>query len=329
MNRFRFALALALSLALPSAAQAAITAKPAPLKVMPATPVAISDLTGAAGDQVSALALTPSAIVLAGTVESASATSAWVSSNSLGGTDGFIAALDSSGKRIWDIRLGSAQDEIATAMVSDKQGNFWVVGAQQGVATPIPAPTPSAPSSIPTVNPDSVKVQPVRPPASPLSRLMIWEINSVGQLVNTYTYDSNGAIFPQQVSVQGAGLLISGRTIVGSNVQSFTTTFDGTKIATLTLFSQRVMPVAFNRAFTIPSGTIKSYIALGPIAAIPTWKSKAAVPVVIQYSKKKAVVAASYLHGSIVDMQYQRNLGVIAIASQAGGYALYQIAIKA
>ena len=324
MKLARISVIAALLLASADVSHAAISAKSAPLKVMPLAPITVSNLTGAAGDQVSALALTPSAIAIAGTVESSSATNGWVASKSLGGTDGFIAALDASGNHIWDIRLGSVQDDIATAMALDKQGNYWVVGATQGVATSTPTPTATpTPNAAPTINPDGVKVIPVAPPAPGLTRLVLWNISATGQLLNTFTYDAAGVIFPQSIASTATGASISGRLISTNNLQGFTITFDGTKFSTPTLFSQRVTSVAFNRTFAITHGSIKSYIAMGSIPGIPSWKSKAAVPVVIQYSKTKTVVAANYLHGTVVDMQYQRNIGVVAITNQAGGYGLY------
>ena len=322
MKLARISVIAALLLASADVSHAAISAKSAPLKVMPLAPITVSNLTGAAGDQVSALALTPSAIAIAGTVESSSATSAWVTSKSLGGTDGFIAALDAAGNHLWETRLGTAQDDIATAMALDKQGNYWVVGSTQGAATPIPATTPT-PNTAPTINPDGVKVIPVAPPAPGLTRLVLWNISATGQLLNTFTYDAAGVIFPQSIASTATGASISGRLISSNNLQGFTITFDGTKFSTPTLFSQRVTSVAFNRTFAITHGSIKSYIAMGSIPGIPSWKSKAAVPVVIQYSKTKTVVAANYLHGTVVDMQYQRNIGVVAITNQAGGYGLY------
>ncbi len=324
MKLARISFIAALLLASADISHAATPAKSAPLKVMPLVPITVSNLTGAAGDQVSALALTPSAIAIAGTVESSSATNGWVASKSLGGTDGFIAALDTSGNHLWDIRLGSAQDEIATAMALDKQGNYWVVGSAQGAATPTPTPSATpTPNAAPTINPDGVKVNPVTPPAPGLTRLILWDISSAGQLLNTYTYDAAGVIFPQSIAITATGASISGRLISSNNLQGFTITFDGAKFSTPNLYSQRVTSVAFNRSFAITHGSIKSYIALGAIPGIPSWKSKAAVPVIIQYSKTKTIVAANYLHGTVVDMQYQRNIGVVAITEQAGGYGLY------
>ena len=333
MTRTKFFSAIVVALvALPIPVDAATKVKSVPLKIMPATPVTFSNLTGGTGDQVSAIALSPSAIILAGTVESSSATSAWITSQSLGGTDGFIAGLDATGKRLWDTRLGGAQDDVATAMIGDKQGNFWVVGSSQSpnppsVATPSATPA-AAPTPAPTINPDGVKVLPVKPPSAPLSRLMIWEINSTGQIISTKYFENSGPIFPRSIAAQGSGFIISGRTIIGNNLQSFTISFDGSNFGAPALFSQIYSQIAFNRTFKLTNGSIKSFISLGPIPEIPTWKSKAAIPVVIQYSKLKTVIAASYLHGSVIDMQYQRNLGVVAVTSQAGGYGLYVIPVK-
>ncbi len=47
----------------------------------------------------------------------------------LGGSDGFISALDIHGTHLWNLRLGTAGDDVATAGYIDAQGNIWIAGA--------------------------------------------------------------------------------------------------------------------------------------------------------------------------------------------------------
>jgi hypothetical protein len=65
-------------------------------------------------------------VAIVGTVESGLVNI--VTSPTLGGSDGFISALDKTKKLVWNLRLGSSSDDIATAVTKDREGFFWVVG---------------------------------------------------------------------------------------------------------------------------------------------------------------------------------------------------------
>ena len=97
---------------------AATKTVPKQIKVVAARPNLVTNLSAAAGDQISAILTTSTAVAYVGTMESS--TVAPYTAQQIGGTDGFIAVIDATGAPIWDLRLGTAQDDIATAVARDR-----------------------------------------------------------------------------------------------------------------------------------------------------------------------------------------------------------------
>ena len=110
-----FALALP-SILIPQAASAAI-------KVLPSKPAITAVSPLGSGDQISDLALDSSLLAIVGTVEAG--LSDFVTAPALGGSDGFISAFDKTKKLIWNLRLGSPSDDIATAI---KRSRWFFLG---------------------------------------------------------------------------------------------------------------------------------------------------------------------------------------------------------
>ena len=79
--------------------------------VMKDTKVLI-ELPYSKSDQVSDVVLTPVSAILIGTSESPNST--WINGNLGGASDGFIASYSSLGVPLWNLRLGGAENEIAT-----------------------------------------------------------------------------------------------------------------------------------------------------------------------------------------------------------------------
>ena len=178
---------LALILAAPTA-----QAK-APIAITNLAPTLTINFTG--GDQISAMAQGAGAIYLAGTVESAN--SPLLTSQSLGSSDGFLVALSPNGSHVWDLRLGSSGDDVATSIYVDLIGNIWVAGA----------------SAVSASN-----------PAPGLNRLTVSEVNSAGQLINTYIRDVPEADVPISIAAKGANFLLQGinlAVVQGANNISF------------------------------------------------------------------------------------------------------------
>lgn len=198
------------------------------LQPLPATAVvmkstkSIIELPYLKADEISDISLTPVSIVLTGTTESVSST--WVS-GSLGGlSDGFVASYSSLGAPLWNLRLGSAANEIAISTAIDVDGSIWVAGA----STAITAPTPLAAQGK-ALNPDNVVLDPLQPTNTPLNRIKLWQVSSNGNLLNTFEFVSENIIHPKKILIAGSNLIIIGDSYEKSAVKGFyvTTTKTG------------------------------------------------------------------------------------------------------
>ena len=165
-------------------------------------------------DEISDISLTPVGIVLTGTTESASST--WLSGTLGGLSDGFVANYSSLGAPLWNLRLGSVANEIATSTAVDVDGSIWVVGAGTAITTP----TPLAPQGK-VLNPDNVVLDPVQPASTPLNRIKLWQINSTGNLLNTFEFISESIIHPKKILIVGTNLIIIGDSYEKSAVKGF------------------------------------------------------------------------------------------------------------
>jgi hypothetical protein len=190
------------------------------LQPLPATAVvmkstkSIIELPYLKADEISDISLTPVSIVLTGTTESASST--WVS-GSLGGlSDGFVASYSSLGAPLWNLRLGSAANEIAISTAIDFDGSIWVAGA----STAITAPTPLAAQGK-ALNPDNVVLDPLQPTNTPLNRIKLWQVSSNGNLLNTFEFVSENIIHPKKLLIAGSNLIIIGDSYEKSAVKGF------------------------------------------------------------------------------------------------------------
>jgi hypothetical protein len=190
------------------------------LQPLPATAVvmkstkSIIELPYLKADELSDISLTPVSIVLTGTTESASST--WVS-GSLGGlSDGFVASYSSLGAPLWNLRLGSAANEIAISTAIDVDGSIWVAGA----STAITAPTPLAAQGK-ALNPDNVVLDPLQPTNTPLNRIKLWQVSSNGNLLNTFEFVSENIIHPKKILIAGSNLIIIGDSYEKSAVKGF------------------------------------------------------------------------------------------------------------
>ena len=165
-------------------------------------------------DEVSDISLTPVSVVLTGTTESASST--WIS-GSLGGlSDGFVVSYSSLGAPLWNLRLGSAANEIATSTAIDIDGSIWVAGAGTAITTPTPSTTQGK-----ALNPDNVVLDPLQPNNTPLNRIKLWQVSSNGNLMNTFEVVSENIIHPKKLLISGPNLIIVGDIYEKSAVKGF------------------------------------------------------------------------------------------------------------
>ena len=181
--------------------------------VMKDTKVLI-ELPYSKSDQVSDVVLTPVSAILIGTIESPNST--WINGNLGGASDGFIASYSSLGAPLWNLRLGGAENEIATSAAIDADGSIWVLGAATSLVTPTPQPATG-----PVLNPDNVVPEPGQVKNSPLNRIKLWQVSNTGRLLNTFEFISENIINPRKIIISGANLNIFGNSYIKSDVSGF------------------------------------------------------------------------------------------------------------
>ena len=224
---------------------------PATAAVMKSTKPII-ELPYLKADEVSDISLTPVSVVLTGTTESASST--WIS-GSLGGlSDGFVVSYSSLGAPLWNLRLGSAANEIATSTAIDVDGSIWVAGAGTAVTTPTPSATAGK-----ALNPDNVVLDPLQPSNTPLNRIKLWQVSSNGNLMNTFEVVSENIIHPKKLLISGPNLIIVGDIYEKSAVKGFYITATKTGVFA-PIIKYGVKSTQINSAL---SGSDGSIIAVG------------------------------------------------------------------
>ena len=165
-------------------------------------------------DQVSDVVLTPVSAILIGTVESPNST--WINGNLGGASDGFIASYSSLGEPLWNLRLGGAENEIATSAAIDTDGSIWVLGAATSLVTPTPKPATG-----PVLNPDNVVPELGQVKNSPLNRVKLWQISNTGRLLNSFEFISENIMNPRKIIISGANINIFGNSYNKSDVSGF------------------------------------------------------------------------------------------------------------
>ena len=314
MKFFRTSLITLTSFALLSTSSAlAVTAA---IKVTQVKPILSTTLSGASGDDIASVTSTANAIVVVGTVEGPGG--GWVASPALGSSDGYIAAIDLTGHRIWDLRLGTVLDDIATAVTQDSAGNYWVVGAS---TVPLPATSPSPAPTATIANPDGVLVDPVPPIQTALTRLELWSISPVGELISTYSLDTSWSTHPQSITFDGAKLAIAGEIAAASKIKHFAVNFTlGGNFGLLVQSLWRQSISSLNES--VGTSTWKSLISSGPILGIPTWKPKTPTQVLLRYAKSGKLTDARFFVGTPLALHWQKEIGLILMSARNGRFGL-------
>jgi hypothetical protein len=203
LKRF-FLAVIIISFSVFSSANAAVMKNTKPLVELPYTKA----------DQISSVLLTPISIIITGTTESPS--SSWINGALAGFSDGFIASYSSLGAPLWNIRLGSNTNEIATSAAIDLDGSIWIAGATSALVSPNPTAIPPK-----VLNPDNVILDPTAAVSTPLNRIKIWQISSSGNLLNSFEYIGENIINPKKLLVTDSNLIILGSVYDKSSVAGF------------------------------------------------------------------------------------------------------------
>ena len=224
---------------------------PATAAVMKSTKPII-ELPYLKADEVSDISLTPVSVVLTGTTESAIST--WIS-GSLGGlSDGFVVSYSSLGAPLWNLRLGSSANEIATSTAIDIDGSIWVAGAGTAITTPTPSTTQGK-----ALNPDNVVLDPLQPSNTPLNRIKLWQVSSTGNLLNTFEVVFENIIHPKKLLISGPNLIIVGDIYEKSAVKGFYITATKTGVFS-PIIKYGIKSTQINSALSSSDGSI---IAVG------------------------------------------------------------------
>lgn len=307
--RFAFAL-IVLTLITPTASAA--------LKVIASKPAVTVDLTTGSGDQIFDFSINSAGVAVVGTVENGLAN--LLSTPTIGGSDGFISLLDRTKMRIWDLRLGSANDDIATAIARDTSGNFWVVGSSSKPEEISPSPT----SDPLVLNLDNVLLDPVTIPKNTLNRLMVWKVSASGELVGSYFYDTDGLVVPKQISIRASGFRVTGDLTKESITSKFQIDLDANGIFT-GLTANKVVAKKAQTITVIKAGSnnLKSFISKTTIIDIPSWRAKKATPVIVKYTKSGKALAANSFTGKIVKILWQSGVGAGVLVDVKGELELH------
>ena len=312
--KFRFATVLiSLSLVTPTANAA--------IKVVASKPAITALSPIGSGDQISDVSVNSTGIAVVGTVETG--LTDLISTPPLGGSDGFISLVDSSKTRLWDLRLGTLSDDIATAITRDKSGDFWVVGS-----TSKPLESSASASLDPTVvNLDNVFLDTATVPTNALTRLIAWKVSSTGQLLGTYFYDCEGVIAPSQIELNSSGFKVSGNLTKENVTINFQISLDLTGVFTNLVDAKPIVKKAPPIA-TIKAGTnnLKSFISKTTIIGIPTWRAKAPTPVLIKYTKAGKALAANSFSGKVKKVLWQSGVGAVVLLDVKGELELHILA---
>ena len=268
-----FALSLTLILT-PQAASAAV-------KVLPSKPAITAVSPLGSGDQISDLALDSNLLAIVGTIEAG--LSDLVTAPALGGSDGFISTFDKTKTLIWNLRLGSSSDDIATAITKDRDGSFWVVGATS-------KPTESTTAAI------------------------LWKISSTGQISQTYFNDVDGLIAPTAITFSGASLNVVGSITQEQRTEQFTISTSLTGVFSELKIGKIVTPKP-QAIETIKAGAnkITSFISKTTIIDIPSWRAKRPTPVIVKYTNKGKALAANSLPGKVKKVLWRSGIGTAVL----------------
>ena len=117
--------------------------------------------------------------------------------NPLGGVDSWVSAFDSSGVNVWSLRVGTTEDDVATAVAADSKEQIWLAGLAQSdkdstvmattesSSTTVEAPPIQTPT-VQTLNPDTVTSENLNPLRKDLKFLTVVQIDKNGLLINRF-----------------------------------------------------------------------------------------------------------------------------------------------
>jgi hypothetical protein len=299
--KFRLVLTLIFSL-IGGAAYASTPAKSI-VKMIGLKPSSMIELSTDPNDQIISVQASASTISVVGTMHG----------------DGFINGYERTGSLLnWSLKLGGANDDIATASFQDTLGNIWIAGASAVAADPItPKPIPTGVLNPSGVMPDTSTALPA------LRQLDIWKVSPKGILVNNWSTLFKAAIYPSSISVKAGKATVSGSIATQpSDHFSISTSVDGTFLPPK-YFSQKVEQIPTALQVKTSLSLWKAFTTSTAIKGLSSWKAKANSHVLIRYDlKSKAVLGAYITSGEIQSLGWEKSIGVVALISYPSGYGI-------
>jgi hypothetical protein len=123
-----------------------------------------------------------------------------------------ISALNASGSVIWQKKIESQQDEIASAVTSDREGNIWLAGFASLERTIETATATATETSTTTAeNPDAVVAEDYPDMREDLRVLKTWKISPLGEVIAQYTKELSEPGLINGISVNASGISIVGQ----------------------------------------------------------------------------------------------------------------------
>lgn len=292
------ALGVALVLLAVTPALGATKAPVSHLTLVPLTPSVMTNFSG--GDEVAQLLSNSTNIFLLGTVETT--TSPLVTATPLGGSDGFLVALDGRGAHSWDLRLGGAGDDVATAGFIDALGNIWIAGA----------------SALPTAT-----------PSPGLNQIDIWEISPAGLLENTYSKSVADVDIPTSISQKGLNFILAG----SSSKPGFPTFVASlTPLGKIGVPKNLTTPVAAAPAlFAVSSAAYiwQNFVTTQGIKGVTGIPLHQSTTLLTDSSLKAKTLKSVYsIQGAPLALLYQVGIGVVSLSQSPSTYFLTIIHTK-
>jgi len=121
-----------------------------------------------------------------------------------------ISALNASGSVIWQKKIESQQDEIASAVTSDREGNIWLAGFAS-LEKSIETATATETSTTTAENPDAVVAENYPDMREDLRVLKTWKISPLGEVIAQYTKELSEPGLINGISVNASGISIVGQ----------------------------------------------------------------------------------------------------------------------
>ena len=123
-----------------------------------------------------------------------------------------ISALDTSGTAIWQKKIESQQEEIASAVTSDNAGNIWLAGFAS-VKNSIESSTATATETATATaeNPDGVVAEDYPDMREDLRVLTVWKLSPLGELISAYSKELSEPGLVNGISVNTSGISIVGQ----------------------------------------------------------------------------------------------------------------------